>query len=150
MDESDPDGLFDIDPKTGVITVAKDLDRETEEEHELLLLAVDKGIVLHYDTRLAFKIPLELVKSIVMLSSRPPEWRQKREVWEHHLLPSVRGSSPYSPSQNKQKSGKTQVIFGQFGNFCCFLVLPLLLACINLDSRLQFCLVVVMIFFVAT
>ncbi len=42
-DESNPDGLFDINPDTGVVTVAKDLDRETVEEHELLLLAVDKG-----------------------------------------------------------------------------------------------------------
>ncbi|XP_072051982.1 LOW QUALITY PROTEIN: neural-cadherin-like [Amphiura filiformis] len=43
LDESNPDGLFDINPDTGAVTVAKDLDRETVEEHELVLLAVDRG-----------------------------------------------------------------------------------------------------------
>ncbi|BES94855.1 Cadherin domain [Nesidiocoris tenuis] len=41
--QSDRDGMFSIDPKTGVITVNRPLDFETKEIHELVVVAKDLG-----------------------------------------------------------------------------------------------------------
>ncbi|KAF6210424.1 hypothetical protein GE061_013530 [Apolygus lucorum] len=41
--QSDRDGMFQIDPKTGVITVNRPLDFETKEIHELVIVAKDLG-----------------------------------------------------------------------------------------------------------
>ena len=42
-ENTDPDGQFAIGETSGRVTVAKSLDRETVEVHQLTLLAVDKG-----------------------------------------------------------------------------------------------------------
>ncbi|KAJ3593949.1 hypothetical protein NHX12_006282 [Muraenolepis orangiensis] len=42
-DESDPDGMFAID-QTGVLTVARPLDRETSPQYHLIVVATDHGI----------------------------------------------------------------------------------------------------------
>uniref|UniRef100_A0A8D8W2C8 Protocadherin-16 n=1 Tax=Cacopsylla melanoneura TaxID=428564 RepID=A0A8D8W2C8_9HEMI len=42
--QSDKDGHFNIDPKTGLIFVNKALDFETKEVHELVVVARDKGL----------------------------------------------------------------------------------------------------------
>ena len=54
-------------------------------------------------------------------------------------LPLVRGLSPYSPSQNKQKTCKTQAIFGQFGDFLLFSGAATASSLYELGSRLHFC-----------
>lgn len=41
--QSDRDGMFQIDPKTGIITVNRPLDFETKETHELVIVAKDRG-----------------------------------------------------------------------------------------------------------
>ncbi|KAJ3592963.1 hypothetical protein NHX12_005301, partial [Muraenolepis orangiensis] len=43
LDESNPDGMFTVD-QTGVLTVARPLDRETSPQHHLIVVATDHGI----------------------------------------------------------------------------------------------------------
>ncbi len=42
--QSDKDAFFDVDPRTGLVTVAKALDFETKEQHELVVVAKDRGL----------------------------------------------------------------------------------------------------------
>ena len=40
----DPEGQFVVDPESGVVTVAKSLDRETRSRYDVLVQAVDQAV----------------------------------------------------------------------------------------------------------
>ena len=40
--KDDDDGIFKIDPRTGLIQLAKQLDRETKSSHKITVVAADK------------------------------------------------------------------------------------------------------------
>lgn len=46
-EHTDPDKKFQVDSRSGEVTLKNELDREVEERHEVHVLAVDRGILLY-------------------------------------------------------------------------------------------------------